>query len=173
MIFNLRGIRVALLVVAMFAIASCGFTLRSEQSLPPGYTQVYLAGVQDYSPFRRMVELQLSLYSIPWVTALAQDKRDETVSILLMPDTLDRRLLSLFPTGQVAEYELVLSIRYQLVFADRPPQLIEFDVTREYQDDPDAILAKSRELDLVLTELRRQAAERMIRMLPSQASQNP
>jgi len=44
-------------------------------------------------------------------------------------------------------------------------QTVEFDVTRDYQDDPDAVLAKSRELDLVLGEMRQQAAERIIRQI--------
>ena len=41
-------------------------------------------------------------------------------------------------------------------------------VAREYQDDPDQVLAKSRELDLVLDEMRAESADRMIRLLSSQ-----
>ena len=75
--------------------------------------------------------------------------------------------MSLFSTGQVAEYELVYTIRYQLQFPAQDAQEIEFDVTREYQDDPDAVLAKSRELDLIQNEMRREAANRIIRQIAS------
>lgn len=156
-----------LLSFVLISTSGCGFKLRGGQPLPPGITQIYLTGQQDFTPFRRSVEKYLNLYEIPWVETLNAESKDTTVGIFLMPDNLDRRLLSLFPTGQVAEYELVLSIQYQVVFPGEEPQFIEFDVTREYQDDPDAILAKSRELDLVLSELRQQAADKMIRMLSS------
>lgn len=158
---------VTLLISLVLSINGCGFKLRGGQPLPPGISQIYLTGQQDFTPFRRSVEKYLDLYEIPWVETLDADSKGTTVGIFLMPDKLDRRLLSLFPTGQVAEYELVLSIRYQVVFPGEEPQFVEFDVTREYQDDPDAILAKSRELDLVLNELRQQAADKMIRMLSS------
>ena len=45
-----------------------------------------------------------------------------------------------------------------------------FDVMRDYQDDPDQVLAKSRELELVLDEMRAEAADIIIRRLSSQAS---
>lgn len=169
---SLRLTFFSLLVSLVLIINGCGFKLRGGQPLPPGISQIYLTGQQDFTPFRRSVEKYLDLYEIPWVETLSAETKDSTVGIFLMPDNLDRRLLSLFPTGQVAEYELVLSIRYQVAFPGEEPQFIEFDVTREYQDDPDAILAKSRELDLVLSELRQQAADRMIRMLSSLSRAN-
>lgn len=165
---NLKhGVRLLFLVLLLAGSVGCGFKLRGEQPLPAGITQIYLTGSQDFSPLKRAVETYLKLYQITKVANIERGFEDQTVGIYLLPDKLDRRLLSLFPTGQVAEYELVLSIRYQVAFPNKEPQLIEFDVTREYQDDPDAILAKSRELDLVLAELRQQAADKMIRMLPS------
>ncbi|WJG07819.1 LPS assembly lipoprotein LptE [Aliiglaciecola sp. LCG003] len=162
----------SLMIIAAIMLTGCGFKLRSGQALPAGYNQIYLSGTQDFSPLKRSMEEYLNRYEIPFVLSEPQTHPYSTVAIYLMPDTLDRRLLSLYPTGQVAEYELVLSIRYQVIFPGKEAQFIEFDVTREYQDDPDAILAKSRELELVLSELRQQAADRIIRMLPSQGSSN-
>ncbi len=114
----------------------------------------------------------MNLYQITQVKEVTPDQENSTIAIILLPDSLDRRLLSLFPTGQVAEYELVFSVSYQIIFPQKEPQLVEFNVTREYQDDPDAILAKSRELDLVLGEMRTQAADRIIRLIASQSTQN-
>lgn len=155
------------LLTLTMMIAACGFKLRSGQSLPVGITQIHLSAIQQYSPLKRAVQTHLKLYQIPRVEEVSEDKVDQTLLLALLPDTLDRRLLSLFPTGQVAEYELVLTIRFNVTFPGKDTQYVEFDVTREYQDDPDAVLAKSRELELVLKELRSQAADRMIRMLPS------
>ena len=57
------------------------------------------------------------------------------------------------------------TVRYELQFANSDAQLLEFDIKREYQDDPDAVLAKSRELELVLSEMRKQAAIRIIHQI--------
>ena len=65
---------------------------------------------------------------------------------------LSASLLSVFTTGQVAEYELVYTVDYQILFPGKQIISDSLTVSREYQDDPDQILAKSRELDLVLEE---------------------
>ncbi|GAB5378936.1 MAG: LPS exporter LptE [Aliiglaciecola sp.] len=157
----------AILLLLMLALNGCGFKLRSAQVLPEGFSQIYVMAGQDYSPLKRTLQEYLTLYQIPFVLSEPTQMQEQTIAIYLQPDSLDRRLLSLFSTGQVAEYELVLTIRFQVIFPGKEAQSFEFDVTREYQDDPDAILAKSRELDLVLSELRRQAVDRLVRMLPS------
>jgi LPS-assembly lipoprotein len=43
-------------------------------------------------------------------------------------------------------------------------------VTREYQDDPRQILAKAREFELIMEEMRDETADRIIRLLSSQYS---
>ena len=45
------------------------------------------------------------------------------------------------------------------------PKPYQTELNRDYQDDPNAALAKARELDLMLTELREQAVARIIRQL--------
>lgn len=171
---NKRRILLSQILTLSFilVLSGCGFKLRGGQPLPTNVTQVTVAGATSHSPLRRALEKRLSLYQIKQVKDVLPDQKDQTIAIILLPDSLDRRLLSLFPTGQVAEYELVFSVNYHVIFPNQEPQLIEFNVTREYQDDPDAILAKSRELDLVLGEMRTQAADRIIRLLASQSTQS-
>jgi LPS-assembly lipoprotein len=82
-----------------------------------------------------------------------------------------RRLLSVFSTGQVAEYELIYAVNYMLHFADMKPQNYTFTLIREYQDDPRQVLAKTRELNLVLNELRQEAAATIYQRLPAHLAQ--
>lgn len=161
-----RLLLVALLTI--FWLQGCGFKLKGDQALPMGIEQVAISGGASHSPLKRALELRLKQYQIPQVPAETLTEDSPAIHIQLLPDTLERRLLSLFTTGQVAEYELVLSLRYEVLFPDQEPLFVEFDVTREYQDDPDAVLAKSRELELILSELRLEAADRIIRLLASQ-----
>jgi len=44
-------------------------------------------------------------------------------------------------------------------------QPYEFELFRDYQDDPNQALAKAKELELMLGELRQQAANRIMRQL--------
>ncbi|MFA3790389.1 LPS assembly lipoprotein LptE [Aliiglaciecola sp. SL4] len=159
--------RVFLLIAVLVTLHGCGFKFRGSQPLPEGIQQVYLADPKEYSPLKRALKEHFDFYQIDYVANIPVAQKDQTIAIYLYPDSLDRRLLSLFSTGQVAEYELVLTIKLQVIFPNNEPQIVEFDITREYQDDPDAILAKSRELDLILKEMRNQAADRIVRMLPS------
>lgn len=159
-----------LYLTALLMLQSCGFKLSGDQSLPAGMERVFVVDAESRSPLQRALKKRLKLYQIPVVDVAQALDDGSTLGIYLQPDSLERRLLSLFPTGQVAEYELVLSVHYQIQFPGREPREVQFDVTREYQDDPDAILAKSRELELVLEELRNQAADRIIRLMAYQAN---
>ena len=91
----------------------------------------------------------------------------------LLPEKLERQLLSVYPSGQVAEYELIYVVRYRVQFPDKEAVMAQFEVVRDYQDDPDQVLAKSRELELMLSEMRDEAADIMIRRLSSQAVAAP
>lgn len=158
----------SLLLCVVVLLQGCGFTLRGGQALPDGIDRVAISGAQSYSPLRRALEKRLKEYQITQVPVASLDENSQAIQVHLLPDSLERQLLSLFATGQVAEYELVFSVRYEVTFPGRAPQYVEFTVTREYQDDPDAILAKSRELELILSEMRLQAADEIIRLFASQ-----
>jgi len=73
--------------------------------------------------------------------------------------------LSLFANGQVAEYELIYSVHYQVRFTGEDARVFKFELYRDYQDDPNRALAKSRELTLLLSEMRTSAADKILRDL--------
>lgn len=159
-----------LITTVVLTTVGCGFKLRGDYGLPSGIQNLQLSAAQNNAPLHRILNKQLQSFDIAvWDTQSSQNQPDKPMDVVvyLTSDQLERRLLSLFSTGQVAEYELVYSIKYQLQFPNQDPQEIEFDVTREYQDDPDAVLAKSRELDLIQNEMRIEAANRIIRQIAS------
>ena len=158
-------VQLMLLLLTASILSACGFSLRNKYSLPANIQQLRLNSQELNSPLKRTLAKKLKRFKIDILEASDGEKAKDDMSLYLLSDTLDRRLLSLFSTGQVAEYELVYTVRYQLQFAGQEAQSAEFDVTREYQDDPNAVLAKSRELDLVLSEMRVAAAERIIHQI--------
>jgi LPS-assembly lipoprotein len=170
----LKRITLHLCIVAIvLLIVGCGFKLRGDYGLPASILQLQLLSAQQNTPLHRILGKQLQSFNIEVLdntASVIQINEQVDVIVYLTSDQLERRLLSLFSTGQVAEYELVYTIQYQIQFPTQDPQEIEFDVTREYQDDPDAVLAKSRELDLIQNEMRREASNRIIRQIASSYS---
>jgi LPS-assembly lipoprotein len=158
----------SIILLISLLLNGCGFKLRGDQPLPVGIEQLRFVDMSNHAPLQRELLKRLKVYNITVVDSMDLRNPLQTLDVRVLPDSLDRRLLSTFSTGQVAEYELTLSVRYRIAFANEDPQTIQFTVSREYQDDPDAILAKSRELELVLREMRQQASDRMIRLLANQ-----
>lgn len=159
-----KTVKGVILATLLITLTNCGFSLRGDFHLPAEIKTVQLSSTGHNTSLERALAKRLKPYKLEMLEA-NNHQMPADLTITLLPDELDRRLLSLFKTGQVAEYELVYSVKYRLQLGQDELQVIEFTVTREYQDDPDAVLAKSRELDLVLAEMRQQAAERIIRQI--------
>lgn len=153
-------------------VAACGFTLRGSQQLPAHIEQVEVRSLSAHDPQARALANRLSIYQLGYTRAADTARLSNTVILELKPENLNRRLLSVFPTGQVAEYELIYRVDYRVTFPGQDAITTSVEVLREYQDDPDQVLAKSRELDLILEEMRDDAADRIIRLMGSQVD-NP
>lgn len=155
-------VRLQYLVFALLlslVLSSCGFTLRGTASFQK-YPALYLQG-DVHSELLTQLGAQLVRNQ---VTLL--DSPDASAPVFVfVDDSLKRRNLSLFTNGQVAEYELIYTLNYQLILPGQDPVPYRIELNRDYQDDPNRALAKSRELDLLLTELRSQAVSRVIRQL--------
>ena len=147
-------VRLQYLVFALLlslVLSSCGFTLRGTASLQK-YPALYLQG-DVHSELLTQLGAQLVRNQ---VTLL--DSPDASAPVFVfVDDSLKRRNLSLFTNGQVAEYELIYTLNYQLILPGQDPVPYRIELNRA--------LAKSRELDLLLTELRSQAVSRVIRQL--------
>ncbi len=140
-------------------LSSCGFTLRGTASLQK-YPALYLQG-DPHSELLTQLSAQLTRNQV----TLLDNPDAQAPVFVFVDDSLKRRNLSLFTNGQVAEYELIYTLNYQLILPGQDPVPYRIELNRDYQDDPNRALAKSRELDLLLTELRSQAVSRVIRQL--------
>lgn len=160
-----------LIVITTAVLSGCGFHLRDAKTLPSNMDYLYVVSSNQNAPLIKALQTKMSVYRINGGTSAEPGHDNTTIELQLKPEKLDRRLLSVFATGQVAEYELIYSVRYIVVFPDGFEVRNQFEVLRDYQDDPDQVLAKSRELNLVLSEMRLEAADRIIRLLSSQYPQ--
>jgi len=152
-------LKMAIAAVLTLALSSCGFHLRGN--LPLSQFQAIYVQSEAHSELAELLNERLEQNNVRLLGSMQAD----APTIQLLSDTLERRTLSLFPSGQVAEYELIYKVSYYLIMPGAEPAFNQFELYRDYQDDPNQALAKARELDLLLSELRQQAANRIIRQL--------
>lgn len=158
---NFQSFVSILLIISL--ISACGFRLRGDYLLAPELQKLYVSSADIHGELTRVLKRHLKLNQVTLVKTFTTKYPE----LHVLSDNLARRTLSVFPNGQVAEYELIYSVRYQLRFPNQDPLDFNFELYRDYQDDPDIALAKSRELTLLLSEMRKQAADRILRDMAS------
>lgn len=144
-------------------LSACGFHLRGNYLLADELQTIYVSSSDIHGELTRLVKQHLTRNQ---VKVLNHSQKD-IPELRILQDKLDRRTLSIFPNGQVAEYELIYSVHYQLRFAGKDPQNFRFELYQDYQEDPNLALAKSRELSLLLSELRVKSADKILRDMAS------
>lgn len=140
-------------------LSGCGFQLRGNYLLAPELQTIEFSSVDKFGELTRLVKQHLTINDVN----LVSQSQKPVPQMRILQDNLDRRTLSLFPNGQVAEYELIYTVRYQILIPGQDIQNFSFELNRDYQDDPDIALAKSRELSLMLREMRQEAANKILR----------
>lgn len=153
--------RLVIITLATSLITACGFQLRGDYFLDDDLHTLYFTSSDMHGELTRLVKLNLIRNQ---VKVLPRSQTD-IPELRLISDKLDRRTLSVFSNGQVAEYELIYSVNYQVRFSGEEPRKFNFEIYRDYQDDPNLALAKSRELSLLLSEMRTSAADKILRDL--------
>ncbi|MDP2560591.1 LPS assembly lipoprotein LptE [Psychrobium sp. 1_MG-2023] len=142
-------------------LSSCGFRLKGDYQLPPSLLTLKLQSPDNYGELSRLVKSKLARYQVT-----VADSTDTDLPILfLSKDKLERGTLSLFSTGQVAEYELTYSVDYLLTLPNQEPQRFNVTIRRDYLDDPQSAQAKSRERAQLLREIRAEAAQIIVYQL--------
>ncbi|MFT5789674.1 MAG: LPS-assembly lipoprotein [Shewanella sp.] len=156
----IKRIFLATLALSVLLSAGCGFKLQGSYSIPEQLQTLSLTSQDEYSELTRLVRERLRLNRIAVV-----EPAHDIPTVRIISDSLDRTTLSIYPTGNVAEYELIYQVSFAVQLPDAESQRFEVDIHRDYLDDPRTALAKSREMQLLLKEMRNQAADRIIQTL--------
>lgn len=158
--------KLSLIILLTSLLSACGFHLRGDYLLSDELQTLYVSSSDVHGELTRLVKQHLSRNQVK----VLKHSDANAPELRIVSDKLDRRTLSVFQNGQVAEYELIYAVHYQVSFASKDksktrdePQDFRFELYRDYQDDPNFALAKSRELSLLLSEMRRSAADKILR----------
>lgn len=149
------------LALSIVTAGGCGYQLRGAASLPPDLDAVHVAGPRDIGA---ALTLLLDSGGIQ-----VQSTRDSAKAVLrLSGERFDRRVLSVDSnTGKEREFELAYQVAFEVTGADGEELLPKQTVSlvRDYVFDPDAVLGKSREQNVLRAEMRRDAAARIVRRI--------
>ncbi len=156
---RLFGFAASLLLAAH--LTGCGFELRGRASLPDDIRSVHVN-----APAALRDELQIFLEG--GGAELAESGTSADVTINVSSETYDRRVLTVDPnTGKEREFELAYSVAFDVKRANGTPVLASQSVRliRDYVFDPDAVIGKSREEGVLREEMRRDAAQQILRRI--------
>jgi LPS-assembly lipoprotein len=164
----MRKLLLTLTLLSVISLAGCGFQLRGSYQLPPQLQQASISAPQ----FSEVAEQVRERFTLAGVEVLESSSSAHT-HVEILRDSLTRRTLSLSASGQVAEYELIYTVDYQLRAPEQRAQTLQVEVFRDYQDDPNFALAKTREREVLVAEMREQAAQQLLRQVIAQLAENP
>lgn len=158
----IKRLAFAIMALVIMTSAGCGFKLQRSYQIPEQLNQLSLSSSDEYSELTRLVRERLRLNNVKIV-----DAANDVPVLRLITDSLERSTLSLYPTGNVAEYELIYFVEFAVALPGKEAQPFKIEIRRDYLDDPRTALAKSREMELLVKEMRIQAADRVLQSLAS------
>jgi LPS-assembly lipoprotein len=91
-------------------LAGCGFHLRGPVELAPPLKRLYLETQDPYGELARNIKQYLKLSGV----TLTENPKDASVVLDIMSETTGQQLLSVGGTQQTRQYNLTLTIAYQL-----------------------------------------------------------
>lgn len=142
-------------------LSGCGFHLKKASYLPEDLKTLYVSADDTKSELFNLLAQDLKKARVELMPA----RQSDHAQLHLYRDSLERQTLSLFKNGQVAQYELAYAVSYRITRPGQEPMDKSFELYRNYQDDPNSALAKAKELEIILAELRQLASKRIIREL--------
>lgn len=153
-------VKLIFITALITTLSGCGFHLRSSDTVPVQLQQLTLTS-SKYSELTRLVKQQLSYHEISLVTT-----PDPSIPVLKINDeVIGSRTVSLYSDATAAEYELNYTVKVEVHLQDQDPQYFTVALQRDQLNNAQEALAKSRESELLVEELRQAAAEQIIRIL--------
>jgi LPS-assembly lipoprotein len=165
------GARAALLLAAFLLaqfLGGCGFHLRGASSvaLPPELSTLRVTMGGGYPPL--LVEVRSALQTQGHIR-LTDDVSASVPVLKLLSESSATELLAIDSSGRPIAYLLNYRAEFSLIGADGKPLLPAQSVKlqREYAFDRLNVIASEKQSDFIQTEMRRDAAQQIVRRLAS------
>ena len=159
---NTVSLRLVLLVSAVVSLSSCGFALRGTAALPAELQSLQVQSADTNSDIARELRRVLQNNDVN----VADATQTSGYSLQVGQEQNSERALSVNSQARAGEYQMTMSVPFQLLNAGTPvlgPETISLE--RVYLADPENAAAKSDEARLIQQEMRRELALQILRRL--------
>ena len=149
-------------LLTLLALASCGFTLRGSANIPPQLQNLVLISSDENSDIMQELRRALQANKVNILDTASAD----SYQLLIGEAEIQERILSVNSNARAGEFELSISVPYQLrssttVFLE--PEVLTLE--KVYLADPNSAVAKAEERELMETEIRRELVSLILRRL--------
>ncbi len=154
-------VRIVVAVALATVLASCGFQLRGQATLP--FKTVFIE-TSGYSLFANDLERAIRSGSN---TKVVRNREEADAILKILSEGQERRILSLSAGGRVREFELRYSVSYRVVDRTNLDLAIPgtIQLHRDLTYDDTEVLAKESEELLLYRDMKADAVQQMLRRL--------
>lgn len=158
----------------LVCLSSCGFHLRGSHGgdrLPAQMAVTYIRTGSPYGSLAVALRRALTANGV----RVTDDPKHADAVLAVVQDSRGRRVLSVGPNGRAQEYELIYTIRVELldksnkVLYRSPP----IQRTRDFLFDEAAVLGMENEEQILYNDMRGDLVQDLIRRLAAWGSANP
>lgn len=149
-----------LLIILTLSLTACGFHLRGQMDIPSQLQYLDLDTEQLTPEWRKNLRLEFQKASVTL-------QPSSNLKLTLATPKEIRRVASYNERAKASEYELSMSMQYELYDKERKITISKSSVkaSRIYQYDETNVAGKSVEEDLIKTELRAELIRQLLRQL--------
>lgn len=151
--------RTLFILIFLLSVTACGFQLRGAVELPAELQPVYLYDADDEE-----LPHQLALLLKENNTAVVETDTLAASRLKIVSQKQTRRVLSVDSRGRAREYELNVSVLYQLKSAHIDAENV-VKLRRVLAFDPDNVLGASAEEQTLYSDMHRDAAHLIMQQL--------
>jgi LPS-assembly lipoprotein len=164
--FNIA--RLSLLTLALVSLTSCGFRMQGVRRLPAVMSVTYIDSSDRYSDFTRALGDSIRATG----ARVAETRAEATAIVRVRKDETGQSVLSVSARNTPEELEVFYKVEYSVEAVENGPgagqELIPAQtlvLTRDYNYDERALLAKQRERAVLQQSLARDLADIVLRRL--------
>ncbi len=153
-------------LLTLLALAGCGFTLRGSANIPPELQNLVLVSANQNSDIMQDLRRALQANNVTILDTASVG----SYQLLIGEADIQERILSVNSNARAGEFELSISVPYQLRSSNTvalEPEVLTIE--KVYLADPNSAVAKAEERELMETEIRRELISLILRRLQNAA----
>ena len=149
---------IAWVLLSVVLLSGCGFHLKNNNGLIEKYPKIYLQSNDANGQLARFIKMRLRGAGI----AIVNQPEADVATLKVAPERRSSRIISLYVNAQNAEKEISYNVNYSVSSPGYQTQRFSVNLYRDFIENSSQALAKSREEEILIKELRAITADNII-----------